>query len=127
MTSWIRYEVNTQRSPPEARLAYTFTNSQVSVDYSVPLATTRPRFGGLRWWFVCPLQVGDAPCGRRVGKLYLPPAGPYFGCRHCHDLTYTSCRESHKFDRLHRHIAATLGWDEGAVKRVASRIGKDGI
>jgi hypothetical protein len=60
------------------------------------IATTRPRFGGLRWWFVCPLTVNGRPCGRRVGKLYLPPAGRYFGCRHCHDLTYTSCQTHDK-------------------------------
>src|SRR5580693_2382913 len=23
-----------------------------------------PRFGGLRWWFVCPLLVGDHSCDR---------------------------------------------------------------
>jgi hypothetical protein len=35
-------------------------------------------------------------CGRRVGKLYLPPGGRYYGCRQCHDLTYTSCQQSDK-------------------------------
>ena len=29
-----------------------------------------------------------------MGKLYLPPGGRYFGCRHCHDLTYRSRQES---------------------------------
>jgi hypothetical protein len=48
----------------------------------VPLQTTRPYYGGLRWWFTCPL------CNRRVGKLYLPDAARYFGCWHCHDLVY---------------------------------------
>lgn len=47
------------------------------------LTATRPRFGGLRWWFVCPLVVKGRSCKRRVGKLYLPPHGRYFGCRHC--------------------------------------------
>jgi hypothetical protein len=31
-----------------------------------------------------------------VGKLYLPPHCRYFGCRHCHDLTYTSCQQHDK-------------------------------
>jgi len=31
-----------------------------------------------------------------VGKLYLPPGGKYFGCRHCYNLTYKSCQESDK-------------------------------
>lgn len=31
-------------------------------------------------------------CGRRVRRLYL--VGRYFGCRHCHALTYTSTQQS---------------------------------
>jgi hypothetical protein len=40
--------------------------------------------------------VNGRPCQRRVGKLYLPPGGRYYGCRHCHALTYTSCQEHDK-------------------------------
>jgi hypothetical protein len=76
------------------RLSYTVTDAGKSVDYHVRLAVTRPHFGGCRWWFLCPLIVNDRPCGRRVAKLYL--RGKYFGCRHCHDLTYTSCQEHNK-------------------------------
>jgi hypothetical protein len=36
--------------------------------------------------------VDGVACGRRVRKLYL--SGRYFGCRHCHELTYASSRES---------------------------------
>jgi hypothetical protein len=64
-----------------------------SADYRVSLTTTQPRFGGLRWWFVCPLIVRGWPCNRRVGKLHLPPGARYFGCRDCHGLTYRSCQE----------------------------------
>jgi hypothetical protein len=63
-------------------------------------------------------------CGRRVGKLYLPPAGRYFGCRVCHGLTYQSCQESGKYDSLYREIAADLGWDPAVVRRAMNRIGK---
>ncbi len=44
--------------------------------------------GGVRWWFRCPF------CGRRVRKLYLPPASAEetFACRHCHNLTYWSAQ-----------------------------------
>jgi hypothetical protein len=63
------------------------------LDYKVSLAVTRPRFGGLRWWFLCPLIVNGRACGRRVGKLYLPPGGRHVGCRRCHRLTYTSCQQ----------------------------------
>jgi hypothetical protein len=94
-------EVDT-RDPgsPFVRLRYpwscTTSQQQESVGYRVDLTSTRPRFGGLRWWFVCPLAVDGRPCSRRVGKLYLPPRARHFGCRHCHDLTYTSCQESRK-------------------------------
>lgn len=53
----------------------------------VPLPTPR---GGTRYLAVCPLKVNDVPCHRRAAKLYLPPGSPYFGCRHCHRLTYRS-------------------------------------
>ncbi len=45
-------------------------------------------------------DIGDVPCERRVGKLWLPPGAIYFGCRHCYGLTYRSCQESHKRDRM---------------------------
>jgi hypothetical protein len=65
-----------------------------------------------RWWFVCPLVVNGRPCNRRVGKLYLPGASRYFGCRHCYDLTYTSCQEHDKrVDRLRK----LLRWNPGAL------------
>ena len=103
-TSDIRYEVNTTAAPSWLRLSYTFTASGEAVDYRMWLATTCPRFGGLRWWFICPLVVGRRACGRRVGKLYLPPAGRYFGCRHCYDLTYESVQKHDaRVDALRRN------------------------
>jgi hypothetical protein len=126
----ISYEVLTQ-DMETARLRLTYSRRRAgaeekeSVDYHVRLATTRPRFGGLRWWFNCPLLADGWVCNRRVGKLYLPPRGRYFGCRHCHDLTYTSCQESHKYDSLYRHMAASTGYDFATVKDVMGRLGKD--
>lgn len=102
---------------------WTATQQQESAGYRVALTTTRPRFGGLRWWFVCPLVVNGRPCGRRVGKLYLPPSGRYFGCRRCHDLTYTSCQQSHKFDTLDRWMARELSRDFDTAKPAQGRIG----
>src|SRR5262249_23155332 len=55
--SSIDYEVNTTDHGPYVRLTYMFTESGQHVDYQVHLAVTRPRFGGLRWWFVCPLVI----------------------------------------------------------------------
>jgi hypothetical protein len=119
----VNYEVDT-RNPEWAflRLWYSFvwvaTKEQESADYHVRLTATRPRFGGRRWWFACPLLVDGRDCGRRVGKLHLPPHGRHFGCRHCHDLTYTSCQESHKHDCTARWIARDTGLDAGTVKQL---------
>jgi hypothetical protein len=108
-TRKVGYEVNTLDDSPWLRLTYTLTASQEALDYRIRLATTRPQFGGMRWWFICPLIVNGAPCSRRVGKLYFPPGARYYGCRHCYRLAYTSCQESHKFDGLYRHMAGNLG------------------
>ena len=78
-------------------LSYCLRGSE-DISTAIRLHTTRPNFGGRRWWFECPLLVGDRECGRRAGKLYLK--GRYFGCRDCHDLTYQSCQESHRFDEI---------------------------
>jgi hypothetical protein len=56
-----------------------------------------------------------------VAKLYLPPGERRFGCRHCHRLTYTSCRESRAFDTVFRHVAKKSGMDFGLVKRGLGR------
>jgi hypothetical protein len=60
------------------------------VDYKVRLVTTKPNYGGRRWWFICPLVRRDGGPPRRVAKLYLPSGGKYFGSREAYGLTYTS-------------------------------------
>src|SRR6185369_10508511 len=77
-----------------ARLSYSVNGR--SVGLTVRLVTTQPNYGGVRWWFVCPLTTRGQACNRRVMKLYLPPNGHYFGCRHCYDLTYRSRQQSDK-------------------------------
>ncbi|MBN9517003.1 hypothetical protein J0H58_00560, partial [bacterium] len=74
------------------RLRYEAAASSERLDYPVALVTTPCRYGGLRWWFVCPLARGDTGCGRRARKLYLK--GRYFGCRDRHGLTYRSRQRS---------------------------------
>ncbi|MCK5175457.1 MAG: hypothetical protein KAR47_18830 [Planctomycetes bacterium] len=70
-------------------------------DEIISLATTRCNFGGLRYWFICPLKKYGLACKRRVGALYLPPGADNFGCRHCYDLVYQSQKESHMYDTLY--------------------------
>jgi len=75
-------------------------NEEKEFDYPIRIQHTKSYFGGRRYWFTCPLVVNGKACQTRVGKLYLPPNGKYFGCRHCYDLVYLSSRESHKWDNL---------------------------
>lgn len=103
---------------PYIRLLYTW-NENKKIDYRVDLDATRPNYGGVRWWFICPGQN----CKRRVGKLHIAPGSETFLCRTCQGLTYTSCQESHRYTGLYAHIANNLGTTPEAVKRVLSRKG----
>ena len=76
-----------------------------AMDYLVRLVTTRPNYGGLRWWFLCPVSA-QRGIEKRAAKLYLPPGAKFFGCREAHDLTYQSCRESWRFRGLFARLAA---------------------
>ncbi len=108
-TGSIGYVVSTAQGDASIRFQYIHTNSQSDekkdLDYKVQLVSTPCRFGGRRWWFICPLVREGRPCQRRVGVLYL--GGKYFGCRHCYSLTYESSRESHKFDKLFAELGIT--------------------
>lgn len=81
-----------------AKVNYTTTDrntgEKTDYDYKIRLTTTACNFGGVRYWFICPLNVNGIYCGRRVGTLYLASGGNYFGCRHCYDLSYESRNES---------------------------------
>jgi hypothetical protein len=113
--------VDARDDRPTLTLSYRIRNHPgPELHYDVPLATTRPRFGGVRWWLVCPV-VG---CGRRAAKLHLPPGGRHFACRRCHRLTYASSQESGRYDALFRRLAAGMGADPRDVKRAWTRIGK---
>jgi len=95
----ISFELNTLDGHSYFRVFYTITSwdgEKQDFDYQIRLQTTQCNFGGYRWWFTCPLSVNGRYCGRRVGKLYLPPSGRYYGCRHCYNLTYKSSQESDK-------------------------------
>jgi hypothetical protein len=85
------------------RLLYTMTDrntgKETQFDYKVPLEATRCHFGGVRWWFICPLSVNGVRCGRRVGVLYRAPRADYYGCRHCYDLSYES-RNERRYGRV---------------------------
>ena len=79
-------------------LSYTMvdgrTGDREEHEYPIPIETTPCNFGGERPWFRCPGVVDGESCRRRVGKLYRPPRGDLYLCRHCYDLGYRSSRES---------------------------------
>ena len=114
----ISYEANLV--VPNAAWAYTVNGTPM--DYRVRLVTTRPTYGGRRWWFLCPLARNDGGPPRRVAKLYLPPGGTYFGSRQAYGLTYTSCQESGKFEGLYRRLAAHMGTDAASIRSALKRL-----
>ena len=76
------------------RFKYTLTDpitqEMEKVNYKILLLETPCNYGKTRYWFECPLCHK-----RRVGVLY--KCGDYFGCRHCHNLTYSSRNENKKY------------------------------
>ena len=89
----VGFTLRTEASTGELWLHYS-VDGQTAPRYVVHLVTTRPRFGGLRWWFLCPW------CRRRARILYLSPRNGRFECRLCCGLTYRSAQEHNKtFDR----------------------------
>jgi hypothetical protein len=110
----LSFTVGEEDGSPVITLEYTITSTGEAVTIPVRLEATRPRFGGVRWW-------GRCPCGRRVGKLYLPGGATRFACRHCHGLTYTSCQQHDKrVDALRRNpeaLAALVNNPQGASVR----------
>jgi hypothetical protein len=84
-----------------------WTDGPFEIDDKIFVATSRPPFGGLRWWFVCP------HLNRRARKLYLPLGGRQFWSRRAYELAYASQRET-KFDRALRRgrkLRLRLGGD----------------
>ena len=121
----IDFDLGGVRKAPVLSLRYVveWEGERQEVIEPIHLETTRPHFGGVRWWFTCPFVVDGTPCGRRVGKLYLPVGRRYFGCRHCYDLTYRSCQESHKSEWLYALIAGRMpGVTPAQVKRAMSLV-----
>ena len=90
--------VDVEEAEPYVKVNYTTTDrntgEKTDYDYKISLTTTPCNFGGVRYWFICPLSVNGVYCGRRTGTLYLASGGNYFGCRHCYNLSYESRNES---------------------------------
>lgn len=76
-------------------------------DYSVAMIATPCRFGGQRWWWICPVM------NKRVANLYLPNGGDRFLSRSAYGLRYLSQRQA-PTGRMHersRKLCVKLGAD----------------
>jgi hypothetical protein len=82
--------------------------SSREVRQRISLTTTRPRFGGTRRWFVCPIS------GELVGRLHLPPGASQFASRRAHGLTY-ACQSEGIHDRAARRSRKLMARLGGAV------------
>ncbi|MBC8234705.1 MAG: hypothetical protein ISR58_13860 [Anaerolineales bacterium] len=103
----ISFRVLGNERPNALRLIYTKgakSGNPEEFDYQVNLTTTPLAWGGVRYWFLCPI-VG---CVRRVGCLYLPPGGKYFGCRHCYNLSYQSQQEGNSERSMFRRLSLEM-------------------
>lgn len=89
----ISYEASLEH-PETAWARLHYTSNGTPKDYRVQIETTACNYGGVRWWWVCPLS------GRRAAKLYLPPGASVFAARKTYRLPYRSQREA-PIDRTH--------------------------
>jgi hypothetical protein len=96
--SSIGIEVYTMEDEGFMRVHYTTSSSdreKEALDYVIYMVTTPCNFGGIRWWFECPLVHGNKRCGRRVRRLY--KYGRHFGCRQCFGLCYSEQNENKRY------------------------------
>ena len=103
-TASIGYEASLM-SPENAWARLHYSANGAPKDYRVRLEATPCHYGGLRWWWICPLS------GRRVARLHLPPGATVFAARKAYRLAYRIQREA-RIDRTHarqRRLYGKLG------------------
>ncbi len=121
----IGFTVNINVDKGELCLRYAWANNSTGekeeFNYPISLVPTVCHYGGRRWWFICPLTTNGVYCGKRIGRLHLTPNGKYFGCRHCFDLTYQSCQDSHEYDSVYKSLGISLAEGRRLTERLRSR------
>ena len=107
----VELEIDT-RGPGDGHIRFEHETRSTQEDprpirYTVYLTTTRPHYGGRRYWFICPAD------GRRVTKLFLPRDAHQFLSRQAFRLGYACQRESrrHRLERKVRKLCRALGGD----------------
>src|SRR5262245_7712015 len=93
--SWLRLQYS---------MAEYWTGEELEIDDQIYLAATRPHFGGLRWWLVCP------HLNRRVRKLCLPLGGRHFWSRRARSLARA---------QIHRQRPSRSQQNRGATGRAS--------
>jgi hypothetical protein len=83
-----------RQGPREAQLRLSYTPDGEDVAYDIRLVAEPCRFGGLRWFAICPATW------LKVSKLYLPPGAKRFLARKAWKLAYASQHVAPGFDRL---------------------------
>lgn len=96
--------------------SYTY-NNKPHRGVEIRLTWYSPGFGGRRYLFVCP------HCGRNVRTLHFRYGE--IACRICHDLTYESCIENHRFDSLSKLMAVGLNASWYDVKSRMKELGRE--
>lgn len=100
--------------PGNERLELSYTrgtgDTKESVRQTVRLESTRPHYGGKRWWMICPYRHVQ------VSKLYLPSGGDRFASRQAWRIGYR-CQRVAQRDRasealfkLQRKLSCEQGW-----------------
>jgi hypothetical protein len=85
--------------------------------YTVAVVSTPCRFGGRRWWAICPAT------GRRAVNLYLPNGGRRFLSRAAYRLAYQSQRETvtgrawRTIRKLERRLGSAPGAPPDAMEK----------
>jgi hypothetical protein len=107
------------------RLAYTLRGERIEDLIEITSIPSPLGHGRWRYYFNCPGIDGEE-CGRRVGKLYLPPDESWFACRKCHHLTYRSSKEhDRRLDMFRKlpaeDLARALGSPDRSIKHLAFR------
>ncbi|MEH6476222.1 MAG: hypothetical protein V7727_11060 [Sneathiella sp.] len=115
VTATIGYEADLfNKEDAWLRLIYTVDGE--TRDYRIYLTTTVPNYGGLRWWFICPITGDKTYTLHTVG-------GRKFASRKVYNIGYQSQQESKLYGSLTRaqNIRERLGGSCDVTEMFPSR------
>lgn len=105
----INYTID-QAVHDSARLELSYNASGEAVKYSMALTAHPCRFGGVRWFAICPHTA------RKVSKLHKPNGAKYFLARQAYRVCYRSQNLAKGLDRIYnrrdRYLAQKLKSDD---------------